>query len=458
MMDPSAFRADPLADETIERIVGQGDGDDPTHQARMLSRIGAASRLLAGWTDNASLVTWRAPKGTDPAIASALSDYLAQGRVLPPWADAALIDRAERLFMDYGPLSCTLLFCASLPECYVPRNLAAVLHIAGQLEAHTEHRIRETAAMIFPVMLRGGLTTGDGAGVAQVLKVRLIHATIRHLILRGPPRLATGVVAAQTRRANADDLHQALLDHGWDTSVRGLPVHQGELAYTLLTFSYVFLRGMRDLGLRLSAEDERAYLHVWNVVGHVLGIERALMSERMADAEAAFLAYRERAAHEPTDPDVRPGLGRALVGAMARSIRLPVLRHLPVPLLARLCGRETAQAIGADQSIGVLPRVLLSVLLAGARLADGVGRLFVSDFSLTRLLTRALGYHLLTRFLMAQTRPLALPDAVLNTLADTLAGWSEDPRHGALLNRLEDRLTVRGRWLASVRTATRMPS
>jgi hypothetical protein len=332
-MDPSAFRADPLADETIERIVGPRDGDDAAHQARMLSRIGAASRLLAGWTDNASLATWRAPEGTDPAIAAALSDYLAQASALPPWADAALIARAERLFMDYGPLSCTLLFCASLPECYVPRNLAAVLHIAGQLEAHTEHRIRETAAMIFPVMLRGGLTTGGGAGVAQVLKVRLIHATIRHLILRGPPRLATGVVAAQSSRANANNLYQALLEHGWDTPARGLPVHQGELAYTLLTFSYVFLRGMRDLGLRLSAEDEQAYLHVWNVVGHVLGIERALMPEGMTDAEAAFVAYRERAAHEPTDPDVRPGLGRALVGAMARSIRLPVLRHLPVPLI-----------------------------------------------------------------------------------------------------------------------------
>lgn len=48
MMDPSAFRADPLADHTIERIVGAGDGDDLAHQVRMLSRIGAASRLLAG--------------------------------------------------------------------------------------------------------------------------------------------------------------------------------------------------------------------------------------------------------------------------------------------------------------------------------------------------------------------------------------------------------------------------
>ena len=54
-------------------------------------------------------------------------------------------------------------------------------------EAHTEHRIRQTAAMVFPVMMRGGLMSPGGTGVAQVLKVRLIHATIRHLVLRGTP-------------------------------------------------------------------------------------------------------------------------------------------------------------------------------------------------------------------------------------------------------------------------------
>ncbi|MCB2042404.1 MAG: DUF2236 domain-containing protein, partial [Rhodoferax sp.] len=65
-------------------------------------------------------------------------------------------------FYEYGPLSCILLFCASLPECYVLPDLATVLHRAGQLEQHTEYRIRSTAAMIFPVMMRGGLSDASG--------------------------------------------------------------------------------------------------------------------------------------------------------------------------------------------------------------------------------------------------------------------------------------------------------
>ena len=64
-------------------------------------------------------------------------------------------------------LSCTLLFCASLPECYVLPDLAEVLHTTGQLEQRTDWRIRSTAAMIFPVMMRGGLTTPAGGGVAR---------------------------------------------------------------------------------------------------------------------------------------------------------------------------------------------------------------------------------------------------------------------------------------------------
>ena len=33
------------------------------------------------------------------------------------------------------------------------------------------------------------------------------------------------------------------------------------------------LRGMRTMGLGLPAADEDAFLHAWNVVGHVLGVQ-----------------------------------------------------------------------------------------------------------------------------------------------------------------------------------------
>ena len=48
----------------------------------------------------------------------------------------------KTLHGDHGALSCILLFCASLPECYVVPDLSSVLHTTGQLEQNTEYRIR----------------------------------------------------------------------------------------------------------------------------------------------------------------------------------------------------------------------------------------------------------------------------------------------------------------------------
>jgi hypothetical protein len=325
-------------------------------------------------------------------------------------------------------------------------QLAEVLHIAGQLEQHTEHRIRHTAAMVFPVMMKGGLTDPRGAGVAQVIKVRLIHATIRHLILHGDPQRVRGQIKPLPEPAGAKTMHSMLAAHGWDVDAQGLPCHQVELAYTLLTFSYSFLKGMRTLGQGLAPQDEEAYLHAWNVMGHVLGVRRELMVWTMDDAAALFERIQAQADLLPGQQDPRPALGRALMDAMARSIRIPVLRHLPVPLTQWLVGPQTAKRIGVDLRVswGVQLTFQFARLLIG--LVDGVGRQLWSGFSLSRLLTRVLGYHLLTRFLMDQTRPLSLPEQLLQPMHSTLTSWSEDARAPRWVNTLEDRWTTAGDW------------
>ena len=441
-----SMQADPTADDTITALIGRRTGDSAV-TGEGATRLAQANQLMLAWTHNAALAPgWAATSQADPEVAAALEAYVAQARALPDWADAGKIARAEAIFMEHGPLSCTLLFCSSLPECYVMPQLAEVLHIAGQLEQHTEHRIRQTAAMVFPVMMKGGLTDPEGSGVAQVLKVRLIHATIRHLILRGDPQKVRGRVLPQLLAGADRSMHRALAAHGWDVDAQGLPCNQIELAYTLLTFSYSFLKGMRTLGLGLPREDEEAYLHAWNVMGHVLGVRRELMAWTMDEAAALFDVLQAQAPLLPGQADPRPPLGRALVAAMAHSIRVPVLRGLPVPLTRWLIGPETATRIGIDEHVSWATRLVFQVgrLLVGV--TDGVVGLVVPGFSLSRLFTRAVGYHLLTRFLMNQTRPLALPDRVLNPMGELITGWSHDPLAPGWVNRLEDRLTTTGDW------------
>ena len=85
------------------------------------------------------------------------------------------------------------------------------------------------------------------------------------------------------------------------------------------------------------------------------------------------------------------------------------------------------------------------------RLIDGVVRLFLPQFSLSRMFSRVVGYHLLTTFLMDQTRPLKLPTHLLGQIEATVGAWDDDPKAPGWLNRLEDRMTVRGAWHGNAR-------
>lgn len=442
LLDRMRYRADALADGTVSRILGPwtdvpaGVGADEALRRNAASwlRLAAVNRLFGKWQDNRSLAGWRVEDaGTSPDIAAVLEDYVRAAQVLPPWADAARIARAEELFTDFGVLSCLLLFCSSLPECYVIPDLSAVLHISGQLEAHTDHRIRATAAMIFPVMMPGGLTAPEGSGIAQILKVRLIHATIRNLILRGSPEAAlqaretgtpgAGRVPPLASLQASDDMQQALFGHGWDLDDMGLPCNQEEQAYTLLTFSYVFLRSLRRLGLGLSRTDEEAYLHAWNVVGHVLGLQRELMADTMTEAAELFATMQARGRARGVVPDSRPELAQALMQAMARVLPLRVLKPFPRLLTHYLCGRATSQDLGLRRQVPWLSRGLFAAGMLIIWAIEATVRLVVPGFSLSRLFTRLLGEHLVAQILLDQTRPLKLPQTLLNQVQTTMQGW-----------------------------------
>jgi hypothetical protein len=325
-------------------------------------------------------------------------------------------------------------------------DLAAVLHAAGELEQHTDYRVRATAAMIFPVMMHGGLTAPMGGGVAQAIKVRLIHAMIRHLVLRGD--LAEALVAPRRLPrllAQGKTMPQVLYAHGWDIDRLGLPCNQEELGYTLLTFSFVFLQGLRRLGLRLAPGDEDAYMHAWNVLGHVLGIEREQMTDTMADAERMFTSIQARVRSQPRKDDPRPALAGALMANIQRYLPLRILKPFPVLLTRHLIGKAAARDLGLDKRVSLLSRGLFVLVFGFIRGVDAVARLVFPGFSISRLVTRILGYNLTVKLLMDETRPLKLPDALLGEVGDAVRKWHNDDKAPRWVNALERRFTGRTR-------------
>ena len=121
------------------------------------------------------------------------------------------------------------------------------------------------------------------------------------------------------------------------------------------------------------------------------------------------------------------------IGARRDRLRLP---HQP----------HEARAVGIKARSTIVADVFFWITLGLAWLIDAIVRVFRPQFSITRMITRVVGYHLMSEFLMSQTRPLRLPGTLNAQMLETIQAWSDDPRAASWINRIEDKLTTRGVW------------
>jgi hypothetical protein len=249
LLDCMRTKGDPVADEPVGTVF----------ERRGVEAVNAIMQTLVR---NDQLVPEELP--------DELQDYLAAARPLPAWADIRRIERGQKVFETWGLHIAICLFCASLPSSYAAAKGVQVLHLTARLQTDPRRRVMETGQFLFDVLTVGGL--GDnGKGRRTIERVRLMHAAVRHLI-------------------------KALPEHGpkrWDPHW-GEPINQEDLAGTLLAFSYIVGEPMRHLGVRLSAADIDAYLHLWNVIGHLMGVQDKLIAHDIADATALVDVIRRR--------------------------------------------------------------------------------------------------------------------------------------------------------------------
>ncbi|HEX2441543.1 MAG TPA: oxygenase MpaB family protein [Methylomirabilota bacterium] len=362
LLDGMRREGDPLADATVKAVFDAG-------------AVAAVNRLLTTLVRNDGVPT--------DGLPAEVKGYLEASALLPGWADPARIRIGEGLFLRYGLTSFGILACASLPECYVLRDVAAVLGTTQRLDTHARRRIFETAMMVLGVMDEGGLAPGGG-GIRIVQKVRLMHAAVRRLILATPAAApATGTPAT---------LGDALLAQRWPAE-RGLPLSQEDLGAVLLTFSHVMLRSWRHLGITITPEEAEAYLHCWNVVGHVLGIREELMAHDVADAERLFEAIKRKRAADTPD-------GRALTTAVlgvTESFAGPsriLLQPIPRILMHGLLAPPTCTMLGVA-ALGVWATTYQPFLRLVARTTNMSASDVFRDLPVTAQLSALISQRLL---------------------------------------------------------------
>jgi squalene cyclase len=289
---------DPLADAVVRQIFSEGD------QA-------AVDDVFAKIVRSDDPI----PAGLPP---SALA-YFEQTAALPSWADLEKIAVAQRMFTREGWATATALFCSSLPQAYAARNGARVLLGTGGMTTHVEQRIFETAQFVFDVLNEGAFGAA-GRGVRAPQKVRLLHGTIRHLTLR-----------------------QA----GWDLLSWGVPINQEDLAGTLMTFSCVVLDALKILRVTFSPDEAEAFLHLWTVVGHYMGVDARLLPRSVADGEALMEEIRKR--QWQSSPEGAT-LVNALVAMMQRFLPGSAFDGLPVAMLRDMAGDHCADLLSLPRA------------------------------------------------------------------------------------------------------------
>src|SRR5271166_572933 len=250
LLDRMRELGDPMADGAVAAVLEQGGVD-------------AVNVIMHTLVRNDQPV----PEGLPAQIRA----YLAETQPLPEWADMRKIKRAQQLFETWGVEIAVCLFCASLPSSYAAAKGVKVLYLTARLDTDARRRVMETGQFLFDVLAVGSLDDEHGKGRHAIQRVRLMHAAVRHLI------------KARNER------EPGLWDPNW-----GTPINQEDLAGTLLSFSYVVAGPLRRLGVRVSTEDAEAYLHMWNVIGHLLGVRDELLVRGIGDATALVDAIRRR--------------------------------------------------------------------------------------------------------------------------------------------------------------------
>lgn len=235
---------------------------------------------------------------------------------LPPWANPQKMAQGMAFFWKYETEIALLLGCYSLPYCYAAANGAQVLWLTERIKKDTYKRLEETGEFVFEIMQERDWR--NGRNVIKVLKIRLMHAVVRYFTS-----------------------HHAQWDSTW-----GLPINQEDMAGTNLAFSYIVVRGLRKMNVKTQTNEEESFLHFWDIIGCLLGVNERLLPVDLREAYHLDRAIYRR----QFKPSVAgKGLTQALTKVLQNQVPTKQLQNFPMAQMRFLLGKEVADLLGVPE-------------------------------------------------------------------------------------------------------------
>jgi hypothetical protein len=291
----NSFRtiADAPADTVVEVLVAQGGMPELRSMSVFL---GDASNLQIA---------------SQPVV---VQDFISENNKLPNWLDKQKMEAGLAFFWKNAQQIALTLGCYSLPYCYAAADGAQVLWLSERIRNDTFKRLEETGEFLFGIMQEPDWQNGKNG--IKILKIRLIHAIARYFSI-------------QSKQWNS----------AW-----GTPVNQEDMAGTNLAFSYIALRGLRKSGVATTETEEEAYLHLWNVVGFLMGVNEQLLPQNLREAYQLDKAIATRH-FKPSEAG--RGLAKALLQTLETQTAAnnPALKSFPAAQMRFLLGDDVADLL-----------------------------------------------------------------------------------------------------------------
>ncbi|MBB3841562.1 hypothetical protein FHS57_005590 [Runella defluvii] len=295
LLTPFRQLGDPAADALVAAVVQQTGREGLTVFMRFLGDL-----------KNASLAE---------QLPEVVHFFEQQGH-LPPWTDPQKMAQGMAFFWKHETEIALLLGCYSLPYCYAAANGAQVLWLTERIKKDTYKRLEETGEFVFEIMQERDWR--NGRNVIKVLKIRLMHAVVRYFTS-----------------------HHAQWDSAW-----GLPINQEDMAGTNLAFSYIVVRGLRKMNVKTQTNDEESYLHFWDIIGHLLGVNERLLPVDLREAYHLDRAIYRRQFKPST---AGKGLTQALTKVLQNQVPTKQLQNFPIAQMRFLLGKEVADLLGVPE-------------------------------------------------------------------------------------------------------------
>ncbi|EPH43135.1 oxygenase MpaB family protein [Streptomyces aurantiacus] len=229
---------DDEADQLLGAILRRGD-------------VPKVNKLLRTWTRNDQPL----PDG----LPEDLRQFMDKARRLPSWADRNKLETAARFNETRGfYLNVLNGIGGGMLSTAIPREARAVYYSKGG--ADMEDRVAKTSKLGFAV---GALDAyrPDGTCVVEAVKTRMVHAAVRNLLPKSP---------------------------GWTDTGDGqkIPISLADMLVTWHTLPTYAMRKMREWKVPITSAESAAYLHVWQVTAHMLGIRDEYIPANWEAAEA----------------------------------------------------------------------------------------------------------------------------------------------------------------------------